>query len=491
MKTRSLALLLLVGGAAPAYADNNPPLDRTRPPAATSESPWQPEAPVRFRLENGLEVLLIERHQVPLVDVMVQVRSGALEDPLDLPGLAVWTSGMLTEGAGRYDALALADAVDYLGASLDADASWEGSRVMLHVPAARLDQGMALLADVTLRPNFPAAEWERYRSERQTEFLQWRDSPYALSQLAQSQSLFGGHRYGEPRGGTPTSLARTTVADLREFHRTRFTVDNAFVVVVGDTNRAEVEVLLDKHLGKFSQRPVGFRPPVWRAPTPRAATPEIVLVDRPGAPQSVVAAVVPAPLGLAPLDGPTEAMNTLLGGSFMSRLNQNLREDKQYAYGARSSFDLRPGANVFVASTSVATPVTAPGVVEVRRELERIRTYIEDSESQRASGYRALTFPGAFETGGAVASLWAWAHLRGVSADDVITFPERVLSTTPRAMLDAARKNLALQGLRFVVVGDRAAIGEELRKLQLGKVREVRPEELLPPAPPTSATRRP
>lgn len=485
MKAHNLVLVLLASAAAPSYADESASLDRTRPPAATRGSPWQPEAPIQFRLENGLEVLLIERHQVPLVDVMVQVRSGALEDPLDLPGLAVWTSGMLTEGAGRYDALRLADAVDYLGASLSADASWEGSRVMLHVPAARLDQGIALLADVTLHPSFPDAEWERYRSERQTEFLQWRDSPYALSQLAQSQSLFSGHRYGEPRGGTPTSLARTTAAELREFHRTRYTVDNSFVVVVGDTTRTEIEELLGKHLRGFPKRPAEFRPPVWRAPSPRTASPEIVVVDRPGAPQSVVAAVAPAPLGLAPLNGPVEAMNTLLGGSFMSRLNQNLREDKQYAYGARSAFDLRPGANVFVASTSVATPVTAPGVVEVHHELERIRTYIEDSESQRAAGYRALTFPAAFETGGAVASLWAWAHLRGISTADVTSFPARVLSTTPRAMLDAARDNLSLQGLRFVVVGDRSVIKEDLRKLNLGDVRELSAEELLPPPPST------
>ncbi|MFZ9887296.1 MAG: M16 family metallopeptidase, partial [Myxococcota bacterium] len=296
---------------------------------------------------------------------------------------------------------------------------------------------------------------------------------------------------GRRRGGTPTALARTTTADLREFHRTRYTVDNAFLVVVGDTTRAEVEALLGKHLAAFPRRPAGFRAPTWKEPSPRAAAPEIVLVDRPGAAQSVVAAVAPAPLTLVPLDGPTEAMNTLLGGSFMSRLNQNLREDKQYAYGARSAFDLRPGANVFVASTSVATPVTAPGLVEVRRELERIRTYIEDNESQRAAGYRALTFPAAFETGGAVASRWAWAHLRGVSDASVTSFPERVLSTTPRSMLDAARKNLALQGLRFVVVGDGAAIGDELRKLHLGDVRELHPDVLLPPAPPApSATRR-
>ncbi|MFZ9886184.1 MAG: M16 family metallopeptidase, partial [Myxococcota bacterium] len=202
MTARPIALVLfagLVGMAAPSYAEEDGRSDRSRPPAAVRGAPWQPETPLRFRLENGLEVLLIERHQVPLVDVMVQVRSGALEDPLDLPGLAVWTSGMLTLGAGRYDALALADAVDYLGASLDADASWEGSRVMLHVPATRLDEGLALLADVTLRPTFPTSEWDRYRNERQTEFLQWRDSPYALSQLAQSQSLFAGHRYAEPR----------------------------------------------------------------------------------------------------------------------------------------------------------------------------------------------------------------------------------------------------------------------------------------------------
>lgn len=466
-------VLALVAGDAYAAAD------RSRPPAPETPKPWRAEAPVRFTLDNGLEVLLVERHQVPLVDVVVQVRSGASHDPLDLPGAASWTSAMLTEGAGSRGALEFADAVDFLGASLAADAGWEGSRVMLHVPSARLDEGLGLLADATLRPTFPAAEWARLRERKRTEFVQWRDNPYALSQLARDRALWGAHRYALPKSGTPASLEKVTLADLKEFHRTRYTVDNAFVVVVGDVTRADAERLLEKHFATWKKAPEGFKQPVWRAPPAPKGGPAVVLVDKPGAPQSLVAALARAPDALEELDPGVEVMNTLLGGSFSSRLNQNLREENQYSYGARSSFDLREHGNVFLAMAAVATPVTAPATSEMLKELKLIKSYVEDSEAARARGYLALTFPTTFETGGAVASFWAWAYAKGVPPSRVERFPERALAQDERDVLLAARKSLPLDQLRIVVVGDRDVVEPQLAKLGVGPVTVWTADELL------------
>lgn len=465
----------LIGGAAWAA----PSVDRSRPPAPETPKPWRADSPVRFTLKNGLEVLLVERHQVPLVDVVVQVRSGASHDPLDLPGAASWTSAMLTEGAGERGALAFADAVEFLGASLAADAGWEGSRVMLHVPSARLDEGLGLLADATLRPSFPEEEWVRLREKKRTEFLQWRDSPYALSQLARDRALWGAHRYALPRSGTPASLEKVKLADLKELHRTRYTVDNAFVVVVGDVTRAEAERLLEKHFGAWKKAPEGFRPPAWRKPPFPSGGPRLILVDKPNAPQSLVAVAARTPDGLEELDPGVEVMNTLLGGSFTSRLNQNLREENQFSYGARSSFDLREHGNAFLALAAVATPVTAPATAEMLKELRLIRSYVEDSEAERARGYLALTFPTTFETGGAVASFWAWAYAKGVPPSRVERFPERALAQSERDLLLAARKSLPLDQLRIVVVGDRAVVEPELKKLGLGPLEVWTAEELL------------
>lgn len=453
--------------------------DRSRPPAPAKPKPWRAETPVRFTLDNGLEVLLVERHQVPLVDVVVQIRSGASHDPLELPGAASWTSAMLTEGAGTRGALELADAVDFLGASLAADAGWEGSRVMLHVPSARLDDGLELLADATLRPSFPEEEWARFREKKRTEFLQWRDSPYALSQLARDRALWGKHRYALPRSGMPASLEKVTLADLKAFHKTRYTADNAFIVIVGDVTKAEAERLLEKHFGAWQKAPEGFRPPTWPAPPASNDGRRVILVDRPGAPQSLVAVATRTPDSLEELDPGVEVMNTLLGGSFTSRLNQNLREENQFSYGARSSFDLRQHGNVFLALAAVATPVTAPATAEMLKELQLIRSYVEDTEAERARGYLALTFPTTFETGGAVASFWAWAYAKGVPPSRVERFPERALAQSERDLLLAARKSLPLDQLRVVVVGDRAVVEPELKKLGLGPLEVWTAEELL------------
>lgn len=487
----SCLVALLLGQAAfaapavqkspPASSSTKAPaaVDRSRPPVPELSKAWRAEAPVRFTLTNGLEVLLVERPQVPLVDVVVQVRSGASHDPVQLPGAAAWTSAMLTEGAGKLDALKLADAVDFLGADIGADAGWEGSRVMLHVPSARLDDGLALLADVTLRPTFPEKEWQRLKEEKRTEFLQWRDSPYALSQLARDEALWGNHRYSIPKSGTPASLERAKLQDLKAFHKARYTVDNAFVVVVGDVTKADAERMLEKHFGSWQKAPKGAAAPVWPEPVALQGGPQIILVDKPGAPQSVVAALVRAPDGLEELDASTEVMNTLLGGSFTSRLNQNLREENQYSYGARSSFDVREQGNSFVAMAAVATPVTAPAAAEMVKELQLIRSYIEDTEAQRARGYLALTFPTTFETGGAVASFWAWAHAKQVPTERVQGFPERALKQDHAALLAAARKNLPLEDLRIVVVGDRAAIEPGLKQLGLGPVTVWTVDELM------------
>ncbi len=473
--TASLMTLLALSTAGSALAA----VDRSRPPEPEPPKPWQAEAPVRFTLPNGLEVLLVERHEVPLASVIVQVRSGAAHDPLDLPGTAVWTSAMLTEGAGELGALELADAVDFLGASLSADAGWEGSRVMLNVPSARLDDGLELLADVTLRPTFPAAEWQRLADEQRTAFLQWRDNPYALSQLARDRALWGQHRYALPRSGTKASLEKVTLADLKAFHETRFTVDNAFIVVAGDVTRAEAERLLQRHFGGWQKAPAGFRQPEWLAPKPPRDGQQVILVDKPGAPQSLVAALGRAPDDLDELDAGVEVMNTLLGGSFSSRLNQNLREEHQYSYGARSSFDVREDGNAFLAMAAVATPVTAPALEEMLKEIALMRTYVEDSEAARARGYLALTFPSTFETVGAVASFWAWAHAKGVPPERVQRFPARALEQDERALLEAARANVPLSHLRLVVVGDRDSIEPGLQKLGLGPIRVMSVDELM------------
>lgn len=473
----SLVAVLFVGLVAAPAGARGP--DRSKPPLPKPPAPWKPDAPRDFTLDNGLKVRFVERHAVPLLDVVVQIGAGAAADPLGLEGTASWTLDLLDEGAGARDALGLAGAIDLLGASLSTSAEWSRSDVSLRVPSERADDALGILADVLLRPTFAETEWQKKKKEAETRFLQWREDPWALFSLARERALFGKHRYGLPRSGTPASLAQVKLKDLKAWWARYAAPDNATIFVVGDTTEAELRVLLQKHLGKWRRAAPGGHTPL---PKPaRIEGREIVLVDKPGAPQTILAMTARAPDALDPLAADTDVMNTLLGGSFTSRLNQNLREENQYSYGARSVFQRLPAASRMFAYAAVATPVTAPAAKEMFGELVRIRSYVEDTEAERARRYLALTFPSSFETGGAVAGYWAWAAAQDKTDAEVQSYTARVLDVGHRQTLEAALRDVDTRNLRVVVVGDAAVIEPELKKLELGPIRRLPIEELVDP----------
>jgi zinc protease len=473
------ALLLL----APLQAAAEPP-DRSAPPRPGPAPAYQVAAPERALLSNGLPVLILPSHEVPLADVLLVVRCGAAADPADLPGLAAWTAAMLDEGAGGRDALALADAVDGLGARLTTGATWDSSVASLHVPVARLELGLELLGDVALRPTFLEEEWDRLREERRTAFVQDRDDPATLARLASARAVFGPtHRYGIALEGTPGSLERAQLADLRRFHRAYYRPDHAFLVVAGDVTRDTLLPLLERRFGSWKAEGRVVPPPALPPPPSRQGR-DVVIVDKPGSSQSVLSAVHEAPAGLRPLDPENAVMNTLLGGSFSSRLNANLREEHGYAYGARSGFDLREHGGLFRAASAVATDVTAPAARELVRELERIRTPAAPPEVERARAYLALTFPTNFETGADRAGFWAEADRLAVPEDSVRRFMERAGSVDPESVRLAAVRDVHPERMRLVVVGDAAEIRAALEGLGLGPVTQWTVDTLLPGPPP-------
>jgi zinc protease len=243
--------------------------DRSRPPKPGPVRPLKLPAVDRLSLSNGIPVLLVGMHEVPVVEVILVLRAGAIADPAGREGLAAMTADMLDEGASGRDALALADAVDYLGATLGAAATWDATTVELRVPLARLDEGLALMADVGLRPDFPEAELQRLRKEALTDLLQARDEPGAIAARALAQAVFGpGHRYGKPRAGDAAQIASFTAAELRAFHAARYVPGAASLVVVGDVSAAVLPAL-EKSFGRnASAAPV---PPATIAPRQLAA----------------------------------------------------------------------------------------------------------------------------------------------------------------------------------------------------------------------------
>jgi zinc protease len=457
----------------------------TAPPPLGPTPPFHLSEPERTTLSNGIPVLLVRTGNVPVADVRLVVRAGATSDPVGRPGLADWTAAMLLEGAGSKDPLAFAEAVDQLGARLSVVTGWDASTLVLHAPLARLEPALALMADAALRPSVRAEDWKRLAERRATAFLEARDDPGDLSAFAVARAVWGAeHRYGIPVQGSPASLAGATLEQVAAFHRAQWRPDRAVLVVAGAVERNRVIPLLERAFGSWNAEgpaPAEREIPMASARRPPRKGFEVILVDRPGAAQSVLSAAGRTSETLRPFDPANAVMNTLLGGSFTSRLNDNLREQHGYAYGAGSGFDLRRRGGVFEAGASVATDVTAPALGELIRELGRIRTPASAQEVERARTYYALSLPQEFATTREVAAFWAEVETMGVPLERVRALVSSALRVDPTALAQSAARDVRPEELVYVVVGDRSKVERALRGAGLGPTRVWTVEDLLGP----------
>ncbi len=477
---RRAAALLAFLLAAPAPAQNPPAgkPDRSRPPALGPVQALKLPPVQKLRLSNGLPVYFVELHEVPVVQVNVVVRAGAGADPLEKPGLASLTAAMLDEGAGSRSALEIADEVDFLGADLEAEAGWDATTVGLHVPVERLDRALPILADVVMRPTFPAGELERLRKERLTEFLQWLDEPRAIASVALARALYGGkHRYGTATLGTEASVRRLSRDDLAGFHVRTFRPANAALVVAGDITAASVRTQLEQAFGGWKAPQGAASATVPAAPQVRGR--EVWIVDKPAAAQSEIRIGRIGPPRATPDYFGLTVMNTILGGSFTSRLMQNLREQHGYAYGARSSFDFRLSTGPFVASAAVQTDKTGPALTEFFKELDAIHRTVTEAEVAKAKNYIALSFPSEVETTGDIAVKLEDQVVYDLPDGWLDSYVSRIGTVTLEDVRRVASEYVDPAKVAVVVVGDRKKIEPEVRALNLGPVRVVSVEDVL------------
>ncbi len=437
---------------------------RVGPPPSVS----LPE-PEDYRLENGLRVILVERHDLPVVSLDLIFPGGASAHPAEQAGLAALTADMLDEGTTSRSALELADAVSLLGATLSTSAGYDASAVRLGVLRPRLGPALRLMADVVMRPAFAPEELARVKRDRATRILQSRDRPALLAANAFAEVLYGPHHpYGVPLVGTTTSLAALDRDDVVRFHRAQYRPDGAVLVAAGDVDRPALDSLLADAFAGWSGR-IEAGP---EAPPPPAITGRTMyLVDRPGSAQSVIRLGRVAVDRAAPDYYVLQVLNTVLGGSFTSRLNMKLREEKGYTYGARSSFDMRRLPGPFVASAAVATAVTDSSVVEFLREIDRIaREPVPDDELAQGRSYLALRLPQRFETVDDLVARFAELALYGLPLDSYNGYVEGVAAVGADDVLAAARRYLDTARMAIVIAGDRAAIEAPLRALGVAPV---------------------
>ena len=480
--TRSAALLLalLLAHPVPAQTAAARPVakpDRSKPPALGPVRALKLPPVQRLRLSNGIPVLLVEQHEVPVVQLNVVARAGAAADPRDKPGLASLTADMLDEGAGSRSALQIADEVDYLGVDLDTGAGWDLTSVGLHATLKRFAAALPIFADVALRPTFPAAELERVRKDRLTELLQLRDEPRAIASIAFATALYGrDHRYGTSVMGTEKSVGAFSRADLALFHERTFTPANSAIIVVGDVQAAAIQPELEKAFGGWKAAP-GSAPEAVPA-APQVASRGIWIVDKPGSAQSEIRIGRIGPPRSTRDYFALTVMNTILGGSFTSRLMQNLREQHGYAYGASSRFDFRASTGPFVAGAAVQTDKTAPALAEFFKELEAIRKTVTEAEVAKARNYVALSFPSEVETTGDIASRLADQFVYDLPDDWLGSYVSRIGAVTLDEVRRVANEYIDPGKVAVVIVGDRSKIEAEVKSLNLGPIRVLSVDEI-------------
>ena len=460
----AVATLTMVGTALRAQGT----IDRTKPPEL-GPPPRVSLPPIVTRmLPNGLKLMIVEQHELPLADFALLVGSGGTADPTGKTGVANLTSAMLREGTTTRKSLDIADQTSFLGISLFPQASWESSTLSLHTPTAQLDSALALFADVALHPSFPANEFERIKKNRLTELLQLRDQGPAIANLVFPAILYGSaHPYGAPLIGTETTVSSLTTADLQAFYQTNFKPNNATMIIVGDVNPAQIEQKINALFGGWQR---GDVPQLTYSDAPKAGTTAIYLVDKPGAAQSSFRiGAVGVPRSTKDYFALT-VMNTILGGSFTSRLNQNLREVRGYTYGAGSRFDMRRAAGPFSASAEIVSAKSDSALLEFMKELNAIRQTVPADELSRAKRYLQLQLPGNFETTQQIAAALVPVALYGLPLDYYNNYVQSVEAVTQADVARVAQQYINPGSLAIVIVGDRKTIEQGLKSTNIGPI---------------------
>ena len=440
-------------------------------PVPGTPRPYDFPSVAERRLPNGLRILIADLPGRPLVSASIVLPMGAVDEPAEVGGATVLAARALSEGTEQYDAIALIEASERLGASLHAEAGWDAFSAGVDVPADRLPQAMDLLAELLLRPTFPPAEVERLRDERLNDILQAKADPRRRAEETFIGTIYApGSPYHRPAGGTQETVERLDPDVLRRAWAAGLDPSRATLVVGGDLTGLDVVGTAERLFGDWAAGP-GVRAAAPIDDAPSAAGRVVRIVHRPGSVQSEIRI---GHRGLPRRIGDFHALSVMaaiLGGLFNSRLNMKLREEKGYTYGASASYDLRRGAGPFGARAAVNTDATVPAILETLAELTKMReTTVSEAELAAARDFLIGVFPLRFETAGAVAGALGGLVVHGLPVDELIHYRERIEAVGIPAVTQAALDHLDVEHAAIVLVGDVDAFGLALEAEGLGRV---------------------
>jgi zinc protease len=434
-------------------------------------------------LSNGLKIVLAERHDVPIVDFSLIADAGYAADQLASPGTASMTTSLLTGGTKTLDALQISDHLELLGAELTAGSNLDSTIVSMSALKSKLDPTLDLFADIVLHPSFPEADFKRQQKLQIAAIQREENTPTTMPLRVLPALLYGaGHPYGNSLtgSGTTESVEKLTREDLVKFHDVWFRPNNSTMVIVGDTTLAEIKPKLEKLFAEWKSAKV---PTKNIAPVQLASKSAIYIIDKPGAQQSVIYGGIIAPPTANPQEVAIIAMNDELGGTFGSRLNMNLREDKHWSYGVGTRITKARGQRPFRIVAPVQTDKTKESLVELNNELRGILADkpVAATELAKTQASETLKLPGSRETLDDLETSIDDQVQYNLPDDYYETYGGKVRALTIPDVQAAAKTIVHPDNVIWIIVGDRAKIEPGIHELNLGEVKILSPQgKILP-----------
>lgn len=445
----------------------------TPPPPAAPRDPKLPQ-PVEKVLDNGLRVIVISKHDIPLVAARLMVKAGGAAVPSGKAGLAELTATVLTKGTKTKSAEQLSRGVEALGATLEATARWDSSVVDTSVMSSNLPKALEFVADVARNATFAKTEFERERDQTLDGLQVDLTEPRVLSGAAMSRLIFGEGPYGNRLDGTPATIKNIKREDLVQFHRLYYVPQNSVLVLAGDVKADDAFTLVEKAFGSW---PRGTTEVARAATRPNTAAPRVVVIDMPDAGQASVAVGRAGIRRTDPAYMQALVTNSILGGGYSSRLNQEIRIKRGLSYGAGSSFDPRVDVGPFSARTDTKNESAAEVAGILVAEIGRLSAAdVPDTELTPRKAALIGDFAQTLETTSGIVDAISALALYGLPLSEINRYISGVQSVTAEQVRKFAGTNLGTTA-NIVIVGDAKQFVEPLKK-QFGEVDVIAVQDL-------------
>lgn len=448
-------------------------LDRSKPPSVAPASALRVPTWTNTRLTNGAQLIVVEKHDLPLVAVNIDFVGGATSyEPADKVGVATFAANMLSEGTATRTADQLSDVQQLLGTAINASVAGESGTIRFTALRDKWEPALALLADMMLNSTFPDSALQRIRARALVQLTQAKDQPNTIASNVFSKITYGdAHPYG--RVMNESTVKAITRDDVMQFARAYFKPGRAVITVTGDVDPASAKAAIEKALSGW--QPGGARPSFAYGPVPAPKARTIYLVDKPKAAQSVFSFGTPGPSRSTPDYYPLLVMNHLLGGLFQSRLNHDIREVKGYSYGVRSTFNYGRGPGAFNAGGSIMSAKSDSALIGFMTHFRGVQGAIPFADEEVTLGKESLiqSLPSRFSSVNGTAAAISTIYTQDLPETFYRDFAKNVNAVTKEDLLRVAKQYIDVDHLNMVIVGDRATIEGPLKATGVAPIQVV------------------